>query len=225
MSTLDVSVILPVYNAETYLREAIESVLEQTQKADEFIVVDDGSTDASAEIVASYGDAIRYIFQENHGAAHARNQGLEIAAGHVVAFIDADDVWVKDKLERQMRHLTDNPSVDYSTGKIRHFLEEGKAIPKGFKEELLTQDVDGRLLGTLLARRSVFDRVGKFDPTLRVAHDVDWFVRAEELDISRAALDDVLMLKRVHVDNISNSAEVNTKELLSLFRKSLKRRK
>ena len=219
-----VSTIVPVYNAEAHLDQAIRSVLAQSYTPTEVILVDDGSTDRSPDLAASFGDRVRLIRQPNHGAAHARNHGLQVARGDLVAFLDADDVRLPHKLERQVEQLQTAPNAQYSIGKIRHFLEPGKVVPPGFKKDLLDRDVVGRLLGTLLARRAVFDVVGPLDDSLTVAHDTDWFVRANELGIPMVVLDDVVMLKRIHEDNISHQAAVNSKELLQLFRRSIRRR-
>jgi glycosyltransferase involved in cell wall biosynthesis len=99
--SLTVSVVIPAYNAAAYLRDALDSALAQTRPPDEIIVVDDGSTDDTAEMVARYGDRIRYIRQINRGVAAARNRGISEARGHWIAFLDADDLWYPPKLERQ----------------------------------------------------------------------------------------------------------------------------
>ena len=219
-----VSVVLPVHNGQEYVRQAVESVLSQTDALFELIVVNDGSVDRSEEIVRAFGDRVHYVVQPNMGAAAARNRGLEIAQGDLLAFIDADDLWLPDKLLHQTSYLDTHPTVEYCVGKIRHFLEPGKSVPRGFKAGLLERDVVGRLFGTLLARRTAFDRLGCFNADLSIAHDVEWFVRAEELQVSMGVLDEVVMLKRVHEDNISNRAAANSAQLLSLFRQSIKRR-
>src|SRR5262245_42249310 len=106
-----VSVVMPVYNGERHLREAIDSVLRQTHRNLELIVVDDGSTDGSAEIARAFGDQVRLIRQANVGSAVARNVGIASARGEFVAFIDADDGWVSNKLELQVRYLVEHPDV------------------------------------------------------------------------------------------------------------------
>ena len=94
-----VSVIIPTYNSAGYIEEALESVFEQTLQDFEIIVVDDGSTDGTGEVLRKYGDRIRYIYQENNGPASARNGGIRVARGEYIAFLDADDLWVSTKLE------------------------------------------------------------------------------------------------------------------------------
>ena len=97
-----VSCIVPVFNGERYLAEALDSILAQTYRPVDLIVVDDGSTDGTAQVAAGYGERITYLYQENSGPAAARNKGIDAAQGEFVAFLDADDVWHEEKLARQM---------------------------------------------------------------------------------------------------------------------------
>jgi glycosyltransferase involved in cell wall biosynthesis len=98
-----VSVVIPAYNAEAYLREALDSVFAQTRPPDEVVVVDDGSTDRTSEVAASYGDRVRLLRQPNRGEAAARNAGVLAARGALIAFLDADDTWLPRYLESQLR--------------------------------------------------------------------------------------------------------------------------
>src|SRR5437667_12630279 len=106
-----VSVVIPCYNGERYLAEAIESVLAQRYEPLEIIVVDDGSTDRSAEVARHFGDAVQYVCQPHAGAAAARNRGVGLATGDLIAFLDADDVWTEGRLARQVQVLEADPSV------------------------------------------------------------------------------------------------------------------
>ena len=116
-----VSVIIPVYNREKYLAEAIESVLAQTYRPIEVIVVDDGSTDGSADIAKRFGSPVRYYFQPNSGAGAARNRGIAVARGSFLAFLDSDDLWVEDKLTHQMAAFERHSDVDIVSGHVRQF--------------------------------------------------------------------------------------------------------
>ena len=111
-SAATVSVVIPTFNCAAYLEEALRSVLAQTHPAREIIVVDDGSTDATASVVASFGAAVSYVFQANAGVAAARNAGMARARGDYIAFLDADDYWAPDKLETQLRLMAACPDVD-----------------------------------------------------------------------------------------------------------------
>ncbi|MHC4951850.1 MAG: glycosyltransferase family 2 protein [Planctomycetota bacterium] len=109
-----ISVVIPAYNAGPYIRRTLESVLRQTHPADEIIVVDDGSTDNTADVAASYGDSVVLIRQENAGASVARNTGIEAAKGNWIAFLDGDDEWIPERLERQAAHLAKNPDLAWT---------------------------------------------------------------------------------------------------------------
>ena len=108
---IKISVAIPAYNAESYLREAVDSVLAQTLRPYEIIVVNDGSTDRTEEIALSYGDSIRYIKQANQGLAGARNTAIRVATGDWVAFFDSDDVLMPDKLRLQAAAVESNPDL------------------------------------------------------------------------------------------------------------------
>jgi len=114
------SAIVPTYNAAGFLAEAIESIRWQTYQPVEIIVVDDGSTDDTAEVVRGLGGEIRYVEQANAGPAAARNRGLELAQGELIAFLDADDRWPRDKLEIQVPRLLGNPELDLVLGRIQY---------------------------------------------------------------------------------------------------------
>src|SRR5919205_4589183 len=106
-SSPPIIVIIPVYNGESYVAEAIESILDQTYRPAEVIVVDDGSTDNTAEVVKRFGDVVQYHHQPNRGAGAARNRGVELSHGEFLAFLDADDLWHKDKLAHQIQAFKD----------------------------------------------------------------------------------------------------------------------
>ncbi|MHC5083841.1 MAG: glycosyltransferase family 2 protein, partial [Planctomycetota bacterium] len=113
---MKISVVIPAYNAEATVARAINSVLAQTRPADEIIVVDDGSTDNTAEVVRSFGEAVIFIQQENAGVSVARNKGIETATGDWIAFLDSDDEFLPDKLKLQCDHLVRNPDLRWTTG-------------------------------------------------------------------------------------------------------------
>ena len=104
-----ITVIIPAYNSVKSIRRAIDSILAQTLKDYEIIVIDDGSTDGTGKIIKEYSNAVSYNYQENAGVCAARNAGIEKARGQWIAFLDHDDYWQPDKLERQMEILTENP--------------------------------------------------------------------------------------------------------------------
>jgi glycosyltransferase involved in cell wall biosynthesis len=125
-----ITVVIPAYNAADYIARAIDSVLAQTRSADEIIVVDDGSTDNTGEIVAGYGSKVKYIRQENAGASAARNTGINAATGTWIAFLDADDEWLTDRLKLQIELLQRNPDLVWTTGNyIRCLCTQNQRTP------------------------------------------------------------------------------------------------
>ncbi|MFM6154726.1 MAG: glycosyltransferase family 2 protein, partial [Sphaerospermopsis kisseleviana] len=132
-----VSVIIPVYNGDRHLAQAIESVLNQTYQPFEVIVVDDGSTDNSANVACSYKE-VHYLYQPNQGVAVARNTGISQARGEFIAFLDQDDLWTPDKLTVQVDYLLKHENIGYTLSKMRVFLEPGTDKPSWLKQEYLS---------------------------------------------------------------------------------------
>ncbi len=218
-----VSVILPVYNAERYLAQALESVLAQTYRPIQVIVVDDGSTDASAEIAQQF--PVQYFCQPNGGPGAARNFGIAQAHGELIAFQDADDVWTPDKLSTQVDYLLEHPEVRYVVARAKFFLEPGCEFPPALRKDILNGDYVTPLMQTLLAWRRVFDVIGMMDPTLSPADDVDWFARANDLGVPMAVVDRVLLHKRLHDRNISLDTDHNLQMVFAALRRSSARKR
>ena len=212
-----VSVIIPVYNGGRYLRSALESVFAQTYQPIEVIVVDDGSADDSGVIAQSFPD-VRYIHQENQGVAAARNNGLEAARGEFLAFLDQDDLWTPEKLKLQISQLQSDPDLGYTLTQQQFFLEPGETLPAWFRKELFADAHTGWVLGTLVVRRTAFEKVGNFATGYSAASDGDWFFRAKAAAIPMAVVPELLLLKRIHGGNESARA----KEILSELRKVVK---
>ena len=219
-----VSVIVPAFNAERFLRQALESVLAQSYRPLDVIVVDDGSLDGTADIARSYTE-VRYMHQSNQGHAAARNAGLRVASGEFVSFLDADDLWAPNKLELQVGYLLKHPEVGYAIAKQRLFLEPGMRVPPWLRRELLQDDQAGYLLGTLVVRRSVLERIGAFDLAYRISCDSDWFARAKDANIPMVVLPDVLLFRRIHPGNMSSDVRQTHSELLRILRASISRQR
>ena len=165
-----VSVIIPVYNYDRYLAEAIESALGQTYQHLEVIVVDDGSTDRSGEVARSFaGRGVRYCHQVNAGIGPARNKGVELAQGEFFAFLDADDRWPEEKTERQLHAFERDPALEMVFGQAVQ-LHNGPEWEAGVKDKKLPPAgmVPGMVPGTMLIKRDAFLRVGKFPGGLKV---------------------------------------------------------
>jgi len=199
-----ISCIIPVFNGERYLGEALDSILAQTYRPIEIIVVDDGSTDGTGELGARYGDRIRYFRQNNEGAPTARNAGLSAARGAFVAFLDSDDLWHPDKLERQMGRFEVRPELDLCVTHLQRFwIPELETERKRFQDHRFAEVLPGYITQTLLARRNVFDSVGSFNTSRRVGDPMDWFLRAAEQGVVMELLPDLLVYQRMHESNLS----------------------
>ena len=181
-----VSVIVPTYNQARYLREAVDSALAQTAPPLEVIVVDDGSTDATPEILEAYGARIRRIRQPNQGVAAARNAGVAGARGECVAFLDSDDVWNPRKLERQVARFEADRGLGMIHCGVEHFDDRGAVTSTSLtgKEGWLATDIlrfDGEIIAgpgsSILVPRPVVEQVGGFDPRVQPSDDWDFCYR------------------------------------------------
>jgi glycosyltransferase involved in cell wall biosynthesis len=196
-----VSVIIPTFNRAGYIIEAIESVLAQNYRPIEVIVVDDGSTDGTVEVISCFGTAIRYLEQPNQGASVARNMGIALAQGNYLAFLDSDDLWEFEKLTLQMATLAANPDAEAVMGQARQFFspelaEEARArlwCPEGI--------LPGAIPSTILIRRKAFARVGLFNPLLRIGEFMEWIIRAREAGLFIVMVEHCVCLRRVHAAN------------------------
>jgi glycosyltransferase involved in cell wall biosynthesis len=219
-----VSVIIPVYNGARYLRAALESVFAQAYRAFEVIVVDDGSTDDSGAIAQSFAD-VRYLPQTNQGVAAARNHGIDAARGEFFAFLDQDDLWSPEKLQLQVEYLLSHPDVDYTLTQQKYFLDPGGSLPAWFRKDLFDSVHTGWVLGTLVVRRTAFEKVGKFATGYAAANDSDWFFRAKAADLLMSVLPELLLLKRIHEANESARAKEVLSELRKVVKSSLDRQR
>lgn len=215
-----ISVIIPVYNGERYLAEAVRSVLDQTLSPDEIIVIDDGSTDGTATLVQSMAAGIRYVYQQNQGPAAARNRGLELASGDIIAFQDADDLWTAERLAIQSILLARHPSIHAVVGRTR-FIHEDTA-PAEFATQTAAASSPHWFLGihSGLYRRSAFALTGPFNTSLRYHEDIDWFRRARAAGLVVRPHDDLVLLHRRHATNMTNDRAALRRELLRMLRQS-----
>jgi glycosyltransferase involved in cell wall biosynthesis len=196
-----VSCIVPARNAAHYLAAALNSVLAQTYRPIEILLIDDGSTDETASCAGRY-KAVTVVSQASAGPAAARNLGVRLAHGELVAFLDADDLWHADKLARQVEVFHAQPDVGYCLTHIQncckpHVQEEAGCYcdhPRG-------QQLPGYTSSTLVARRAVFDAVGPFNPALRYTDQVDWFLHADDLGVPMSMLPNVLTYRCIHGNN------------------------
>jgi glycosyltransferase involved in cell wall biosynthesis len=218
-----VTVIVPAFDAEPFIGAALDSALAQDHPAVEIVVVDDGSTDATAEIAAGR-EGVRVLRRPHGGPAAARNAGLAAARGEFVTVLDADDLWPADRLSRQVGHLAAHPELDLVLGLTEVFLSPGEARPAHYP------DVPGgrplrAVAGTMLARRSAFDAIGGWDEDLPVSEDTDWLARAKDAGLRAETLEHVVLRYRIHARNTSRHTAANHAALLRVLRDSVKRRR
>ena len=227
MMTCLISCIVPVFNGERYVTEALDSILAQTYRPVEIIVADDGSTDGTAAVVAKYGQQVRYVWQPNAGPGAARNLGLSMAQGEFVAFLDADDVWHPEKLTRQMTRFQARPELEMCVTHMQNFwIPELYEEAARFQHHRLSQALPGYLTQTLLVRRTLFDKVGLFNAAFRHVHDSEWFVRATAQGVVTELLPDVLVYRRLHHTNRSRRlAAASRDEYLQLVKASIDHRR
>ncbi len=215
-----VGVIIPAWNAERWLGEALESVLGQSVLPVDIVVVDDGSTDATATVAEGYGAPVRVVRQANGGIGAARNRGLELVEGELVTFLDADDLLTAGSLACRVQALAGRVEIDMVFGAVRRFCEILDGAPVALGEAL-----PGHLPGAMLARRTVLQRVGAFPTDTHVAEGLDWMLRARELGLGELTVDDQVTWRRVHGENNSLRHRGEIGEYARALKASLDRRR
>lgn len=221
-----VSVIIPVFNGERFICHAIESVLAQTYKDFELIVVDDGSQDQTAQRIKQYGDQIIYLYQSNSGQAKAKNLGCAHAQGEYLAFLDSDDRWYPNKLEVQVQVMDNNLQVGLIYSDVDLIDEEGNLLEKSYlkrrtkKKKRLPETAIGKHLfpypSTVLLRKRLFEKAGGFNPTFyQNAEDFPLWARIYKLsELIQAP--DPLSQRRTHPNQASRSRD-RTKEVIHML--------
>ena len=225
MDEKKVSVIIPCYNGARFLGEAIESILAQTYSAFEIIVIDDGSTDNSAEVTAGY-PGVRYILQENQGVAMVRNTGLHASKGDYLVFLDQDDLLLPSALETSVKCLNDRPECGFTFGLCGLIAADGLALPSEKIQAANYQEhsdyimqLSGQSLvppGVAMYRRTVLESVGGFDSSMVPSEDYDMYLR-----ISRSfpiyCHNQVIIKYRLHDENQSRSTGLALKAILRVL--------
>lgn len=212
-----VSVLIPCYNAGRYLAEALDSVLAQTYRDFEIIVVDDGSTDDSAAVAARYPQ-VRYFHHAHSGISVTRNLCLSKAEGEFVVFLDADDLWMPDKLEKQVAYLDRHPDCQLVFTKAANFFEGQEGVMNFRQRQLFDTALENCII-TCVFRRSVFETWGIFRTDYPYGEDTQFMFRLLAAGISlEHCLPDVLYRRRVHDNNISLTHEkVKRKDVLGIM--------
>jgi len=209
-----ITALIPTYNSERYIREAVESVLGQTYPIHEVLVIDDGSTDRTQDLLARYGDRISYISQPNAGPPAARNRGLALATGDLIALLDSDDLWAPTKTERQMDYFKRHPECGLVYSDMKTFDDTG-IIEESVKISRHLQLPSGWVFAELfsetlfqtsavLVRKKCLDTIGGFDTCLRMGDDYELFLRVAR-HFELGYVDEPLVFYRQHVSQGTRS--------------------
>jgi len=210
-----VSVILPCYNGDKFIRETLESALYQTYNDIEIIVVDDGSTDDSKAIIKSFSDpCIKYFYKENEGVSVARNHGIRFSKGKYIAFLDSDDLWLPEKIELQLKEIERQKDIYFVCSGFYLIDSRGQVLDKikvknstNILKDLL---LDGNIIGppsSVLVKREVFKSIGDFDPFLSTSADWDLWIRIAQR-YPLAYIDKPLIKYRIHEAGMHHNIRV-----------------
>lgn len=210
-----VSVIVPMYNAGPYIAEALESILTQTLPVSEIFVIDDGSTDNGCGIVGGYSNVV-LLKKDHSGISDTLNQGLKYASGEYIAFLDADDRWIADKTEKQVRLLAEDDDLAMVFGHAERFQSIGEG---NTYEEIIIDRMPGLVLQGGLFRHSAFQKVGLFSADPDVNPFMDWYARALAAGLEPVIHDQVVFQRRIHGNNYTL---LNKNELLKGYFNALK---
>ncbi len=201
-----ISVIIPTYNYGKYLASSLDSVFSQMYSPIEVIVVDNASTDETTRILEPYYERIVYLkMPENGGAGAGRNQGVLAAKGTYLAFLDADDLWLPNKLSLQKNALLMDPYPHMVFGHIQNFYSPELSLTTRSRLKFTQSAMIGVVPSVFFIRKEHFLDVGFFDPTLKAGEFIEWYARAEKIGLVTKVLPDVLALRRVHEGHLGKS--------------------
>jgi glycosyltransferase involved in cell wall biosynthesis len=218
------SIIMPVYNAEYYLEEAVESISNQTWNGEkEIIIVDDHSDDHSYTIAQRLCD--RVISVEHGGAAKARNVGLKMACGDYILFLDADDVLLPDALDNLFTAMQDDSNCEVVYGKANDFVSPELSSEQRMKLKARESGYGGVLPGCALIKKSVFDRNGYFNENLSSGETVDWMMNLKEAGAVVREINQVTLRRRLHMTNTGRlKREEEMKNYAAILRKRMSKK-
>lgn len=219
-----VSVIIPVFNGEKYIVEAIQSILNDDYPFKEIIVVNDGSTDNTTKVISAF-DNIKIINQQNLGVSNARNAGIRLASGEFITHLDADDIWMPGRLANCLNFFGENPETDFVLGLQQMFLEQGAVKPPAIKQEWLENYKEASNNGVIMVRKACYQKIGLFDASLKNGEDTEWLLRARDAGLISARVPFVFIKRRIHDTNLTNGQSQEYKKMLfKIMRESVKRK-
>jgi glycosyltransferase involved in cell wall biosynthesis len=219
MANAPVSVVVPVRNCAELLTEALQSVEDQSWRPQEIIVVDGESTDDPHTVAARFENTVM-LRNPKGSASEGRNIGAAHASQPFLAFLDADDLWPDLRIKLQLERLQQNAELDLVTGMMQRFRSDGMA-------EIVAQGkpLPSQLPSVALMRRAAFWRVGPFSSQWKVGETVEWCARASDIGLRRAAIPEIVLLRRLHANNLGNSVEAPMQCYLDIVRGVLQRRR
>jgi glycosyltransferase involved in cell wall biosynthesis len=220
-----ISIIIPVFNGERYLSETIDSVLNQSYRPIDVVILDDGSTDNSADIAKRYLPSIKYYYQPNGGIASALNQGISRSEGEYLSFLDADDLWLPDKLALQIKALETDPTIDMVFGHMRQFFSPDLEDTMKANIVLIDGIMPSYFKGTMLIRRESFFRAGLFDTRWHLGDFIDWYLKSLEKGLKSFMMPDFFMERRIHNSNMGITQRRFQSDYLRILKASLDRRR
>ena len=220
-----VTAAIPVRDGEAYLAEAIESVLSQSRPCDQVIVVDNGSSDRSAEIARGFGPPVEVVSEPRAGIGIARNAAVGAARGDFISFLDADDLWAPAKTELQLTAFVARPQLSLVFGQVRQFASEELGAAERAAIRLPAEPQPGAHVGAMLARREAIEAVGPWPEDIALSDGLTFLLGARELGLEQAMLPEVVMLRRVHGANNSIRNRAARIEFARLLKGSLDRRR
>jgi glycosyltransferase involved in cell wall biosynthesis len=218
--TVPVSVVVPVHNGAEFIGAAINSIIGQSRRPAEIIVVDDGSTDESAAVASSFPD-IKLIRQSQQGQGRARNEGARMATQEYLSFLDADDLWSATRIALQLEHLEADCESCILFG---HAVEFRALTPEGIPEPL-GLPMAAHLPGAMLLRTGTFWEIGGYQENWRVGEVVEWYARALDSAFAVKTLPEVLLYRRLHHNNLGRKEQNPSQEYLKIMRKIVERRR
>jgi glycosyltransferase involved in cell wall biosynthesis len=219
-----IAIVIPVYNGAAYLAEALRSVLVQEAcRITSIIVVDDGSTDTTTSIAAAHPSPVRLIRQIHSGAATARNRGLAAATEDYIGYLDADDLLPPHSVAVRAAALDSDPTLDAAIGLVTQFISPDLDTSAAARLHVPDHPMKGPLLGAMLFRRRLFERVGAFDTDLAHGDFIDWYLRARAAGMASYQLDTVVLQRRVHGTNLTLRDKAGRKDYLTVVRRHLAR--
>ena len=220
-----VSIVVPAFNGERYLSEALESAIAQTWEPIEVLVVDDGSTDGTARIAGHFAPTVRYHYQPHAGLATARNTGIALTGGTFIAHLDCDDILTSDSLRVRMEAFAQDPSLDIVGGHVQQFVSP--ELDETTRAQIRCSDrpLAGHAAGAVVLRRDAFRRVGPLDTSWEIHADMDWFLRAQEAGLRLRIVPEIVLRRRIHGQNMGIRMRTRETNRLHILKAALDRRR